>query len=138
MLKYHWVTLIVLCCLPTLVQAQNSSDRYTLQERCGKQAATTFKSDWGGNISNTDKGQVIANYENHYSERLNKCFYLEISETFEKGKSESFKLFRLYDINEDKEYATYMSGAPLHCVVDEEICHSEQEFKQLIKQFMEN
>ena len=69
---------------------------------------------------------------------MNKCFYLEISETFEKTKSGTFKSLRLYDINENKEYATFMSGVMLHCVVDGETCRSEQEFMQLIKKFMEN
>jgi hypothetical protein len=39
----------------------------------------------------------------------NKCFYLEVSTTYEKrnGKTETYKLMRLYDINENKEYAAY-------------------------------
>ncbi len=117
--------------------AELIQERYMLQERCGKQAAVASKSEWGGNIKNTEHGQIIANYQNHYSERLNKCFYLETSTTFEKykGKSESLKLMRLYDINENREYATYGVGI---CSVDETQCRSEQEFMQLIKKFMEN
>jgi hypothetical protein len=117
--------------------AQSNSERYMLQERCGKQAAATFKSEWSGNITNTDKGQIIANYQNHYSEQLNKCFYLETSTAFEKynGKTESLKSMRLFDINENKEYATYGIG---QCMVEDTVCRSEPEFLQLIKKYMEN
>jgi hypothetical protein len=120
------------------VFAQSNQERYILQERCGKQAAATFKSEWASNVTNTDKGQVVANYQNHYSERLNKCFYLEISTTYEKvkDKTESLKMMRLYDINENKEYANYTGG--LLCTVNGTSCGSEQEFTQLIKQYMEN
>src|SRR5260370_30387717 len=117
-----WFLLLFAC--PAF--AQSNEERYILQERCGKQAAATFKSEWNGNIVNTDKGQIIANYQNHYSERLNKCFYLETSTTYEKykGKSESIKMMRLYDINENKEYANYTEG--MLCTVDGTSCASEQ------------
>jgi hypothetical protein len=118
-------------------EAQTNAERYALQERCGKQAAAAFKNEWGGNITNTIKGQIVANYQNHYSERLNKCFYLETSTTYEKanGKVESLRVMRLYDINENKEYGMYGVG---QCVVDDALCRSEQEFLQLIKKYMEN
>jgi hypothetical protein len=29
-------------------------------------------------------GQTLFNYENHYSARLNKCFFLEIAVTYER------------------------------------------------------
>ena len=102
---------LLFCALPCCAHGQSAAERYMLQERCGKQAAATFKLDWVSNITNIATGQIVANYENHYSERLNKCFYLEVSTIYEKkeDKTASSKTMRLFDINENKEYATYMT-----------------------------
>jgi hypothetical protein len=118
--------------------AQSNQERYLLQERCGKQAAATFKNEWGSNITNSNRGQTVASYQNHYSERLNKCFYLEISTTTYQNKNggpESSKLMQLFDINENRQYATYLDAL---CKVDDTTCGSEQEFMQLIKKYLEN
>jgi hypothetical protein len=112
-----------------------------LQERRGKQASEMFKNDWGGQITNTKEGQIIANYQNHYSERFNKCFYLEISTAYQKlnGKSETYRTLRLYDINENREYAAYEGGTYGGSrKVDDVQCGSEQDFLQLIKKYMDN
>jgi hypothetical protein len=136
-----WLPALVLVCVSVAgacpVYGQSNQERYMLQERCGKQAAATFKNEWGGNITKVESGQIIANYQNHYNERLNKCFYLEMSTTYQilNGKPERFKIMRLVDINENKEYATYLDNL---CKVDETVCRSEQEFMQLIKTYMEN
>ena len=45
------------------------------------------------------------NYENHFSQRLNKCLFLEILVVVEKGKWS--KQMRLFDLNENKEYGSY-------------------------------
>ena len=56
-----------------VVYAEPNKVLYELQERCGRQAADTFKKEIGGNITDTSQGQMVANLENHYSARLNKC-----------------------------------------------------------------
>ena len=122
------------------VLAQTKEERYLLQERCGKQAAATFKTDWGGNVVNANGSQIRANYQNHYNERLNKCFYLESSTTYKSG-AEPFKTLRLFDINENKEYATFGGTATrgdLICSVGDEHCSSEQEFMQLLAPYMKD
>jgi hypothetical protein len=52
------------------------------------------------------------------------------------NRPESFKMMRLFDINENKEYATYADGGT--CFVDDSRCASEQQFKQLIERYMQN
>ena len=64
-----------------VAQAQTATERYNLQDRCGKVAAEVFAKEWGTGFSNTANGQAIAQYRNHYNFRLNKCFYLELSIT---------------------------------------------------------
>jgi hypothetical protein len=83
------------------------------------------------------------NYENHYSSRLNKCFLLEIADVYEKGKSVSTRNMRLFDLNDNKEYGTFVSGfsdgcVPVSCFVQDQLCQSESEWRQLVKQFMED
>jgi hypothetical protein len=45
---------------------------HELQERCGNQAANTFKNELGENITKTSQGTTIANYENHISAFISK------------------------------------------------------------------
>jgi hypothetical protein len=44
----------------TVAQAQTPTEKYDLQERCGKFAAEVFVKEWGTGFSNTDNGQTIA------------------------------------------------------------------------------
>jgi hypothetical protein len=53
--------------------AQPNKEQYELQERCGKQTAEVFVKRWGSGVKNSVAGQSVANYENHYNSRLNKC-----------------------------------------------------------------
>lgn len=120
--------------------SQSNQERYALQERCSKQAAATFKAEWGGNTVNSNGGQIRASYQNHYNERLNKCFYLEISTTYKRG-AETFKTLRLFDINENREYATFAgteTQGDLICSIDEVHCSSEQEFLRLLDRYMKD
>jgi hypothetical protein len=114
---------------------------YELKERCGRQAAETFNKEWGSNVvNNKDGGQTVANFQNHYNARLNKCFYLEIATTYERDKK-PFESLRLFDLLDNKEYATFLVGGGLtlmHCEVGDRHCTSEAEWRELIKPFMED
>ena len=81
--------------------AQSLKEKYELSAQCGMLAAETFRKYWGSGISTSSTGQIIGKYENHYNYRLNKCFYLEISDSYERGKS-PFRLMRLYDLDEQR------------------------------------
>jgi hypothetical protein len=118
--------------------AQPNKELYELQERCGRRAEETFKKEWGTNIVNTAYGQIIGSYENHYSPRLNKCFYLESSTSYERkdNKSTSLKGLRLFDLNDNKEYATFIEG--LTCDVRGQQCRSEAEWRELVKPYMDD
>jgi hypothetical protein len=132
--------LVVMLLMAGTAQAQPNKEQYELQERCGKRAAEVFAKDWPSGVSNTASGQTIGNYENHYNSRLNKCIYLEISNAFQRGKSPS-RLMRLFDINENREIATYSKSegdAFIICVVQDKGCQTEAEWRTLIKPFMED
>jgi hypothetical protein len=132
--------LVALLLFGTAAHAQPNKEQYELQERCGKRAAEVFAKDWPNAVSNTASGQTIGNYENHYNSRLNKCIYLEIGNTYERGKSPS-RVMRLFDINENREIATYSKSegdAFVICVVQGNGCRTEAEWRALIKPFMED
>jgi hypothetical protein len=115
---------------------------YELQERCGRQASETFKMEHGSNVTNTSEGQTVANYENHYNARLNKCFYLEIAMIFPRTKDRKMSTsLRLFDLHENREFGSYFrfdGGPVMQCAVDEKSCGTEQEWRALTKPFMED
>jgi hypothetical protein len=114
-------------------QAQSLKEKYELSERCAKQAAETFAKDWEG-----QSPSQRANYENRYNSRLNKCFYMEVT-YHERGK-EPLRAMRLYDLNENREIAGYheWGNALVYCWVQEKKCRNEEEWRALIKPFMED
>jgi hypothetical protein len=96
------------------VQFQSPKEQYELSERCGKQAAENFKEIWGEPNyfgKGTATAQAIITYENHYSLRLNTCFYLQTRFVTEI----KFKELLLYDLHENREIASYR-GPFLCCV----------------------
>ena len=100
--------------------AQPNKKPYELQERCDKRAAEVFAREYNP-TSDAKDGQTLFSYENHYSTRLNKCFFLEITVSYEKEKSTSSKIMRLFDLNDNRVYGTFVSGptesTPVTCVV---------------------
>jgi hypothetical protein len=123
-------------------QAQSLKEKYELSAQCGMLAAETFRKYWGSGISTSSSGQITAKYENHYNYRLNKCFYLEISDSYERGKS-PFRLMRLYDFQESREIGVFVGTTVFleektaHCSVQGKQCKSEEEWRALIKPFMD-
>jgi hypothetical protein len=84
---------------------------------------------------------VRSEHRLHYSEKLNKCFYLEVTTIISNGNS-SLQL-RLFDHNENKEYGSYYAtngGTPgyVGCIVKEALCTSEKEWRQLAKPYLED
>lgn len=117
--------------------AQTAKEKYELQERCGRRAAEVFKQDFGQNITTTGSGaQVIANYENHYNGRLNRCLIFEDSTTYlwDNGKHIVTRVLVIADVNENKALANF---DPLKCKVQDKECHSEGEWRAMVKPLME-
>lgn len=123
----------------TVAQAQSSIEIYTLQERCGKQAAAAFAKDYTP-VQNTKAGQRILNYENHYSRQLNKCFFLEIMVHVDNGKWA--KQLRLFDLNANEEFGSYFDSDStpgyVNCIVRDQRCSSEKEWRILAKPYLED
>jgi len=124
---------------------------YELQERCSKRAEEVFKDD--GRVTRAGNGQpVVFDFENHFSLILQKCFALETTLIFpthkaSKGKEQAIVAYFLLDVNEHRSVASFMkvfgTKAPTAesrtaiCFVDGKKCQSEDEFRALIKPYME-
>jgi hypothetical protein len=127
------VALLSLVLLASGAQAQSLKENYELSERCGKRAEEVF-----ARAKAETTGLTIAadNYENHYNSRLNKCFYLE---SHERGAMRSLMLI---DLNDHKEMGAYIGQSsvqdPIKCVLQGKQCKSEEEWRALIKPFMED
>jgi hypothetical protein len=69
--------------------------------------------------------------------RLNKCFLLEENTmtTRDQGKTYQTKLLTLVDVHGNKVVGSF---SPINCDVQEIKCHSEPEFRTLIRTFMQD
>ena len=100
------VAIAGLLCFSAYVSAQPNKQSYEPQEQCGKRAAEVFEREYGP-VSDDKDGQTLFNYENHYSPRLKKCFFLEIAMSYEREEEKpGSKIMRLFDLNENREYGT--------------------------------
>lgn len=126
-------------CLISAAHAQPDKVLYELQERCGKLAAEVFQREWGGQHMVTVKdGYITADYENHYSPRLNKCFYLQKSNSV--SKTMGVQSLDLYDLNENRQLGNFTTGTRIgieQCQVQGKTCRSEEEWRELAKPFLE-
>lgn len=131
------------------VCAEPDKVQYELQERCGKRSEEAFQALHAGltcctAIRDTDDGQSIETFQNHYSAALNKCFYLEVltSQNYKKLPRYTSTLMTLYDLHEHKEYASFYkrsdSHLPTECRVGDKVCRSESEWNDLLKPYMEH
>ena len=116
-----------------------------LQEKCATQAQKQFDElGWNKN--------PMADFANHYSARLNKCF-IEVEYTDTRTvRGEIITSKNVSDAFEGKVYGNYTWSTekgtkfwevpPLECKVtlpsgEEKVCDSADEFDELVKQYME-
>jgi hypothetical protein len=116
------------------VWAEPNAVLYQLQERCGKTAAEVFRRDYE-NVTIKGAENWHFNYQAHYNAHLNKCFFLEISKSFEKNNTTSYRLF---DLLENREYGGFSEiNNYVFCNVLDTACMSKTEWDNLIKPYME-
>jgi hypothetical protein len=126
------VAFLSLGLLASGAQAQTIRQKYELSERCGKQVAKVFAK---------SEHLFPARYENHYSFRLKTCFYLVTIDI--RGEAPA-KTMTLFNLNENREIASYtrLDGPQGFCfgqgMPDDAWCGSEEEWRSLIKPFMED
>jgi len=105
---------------------------YQLQQNCVKLALATFNRETGNDEDRVD-------YRAHYNARLNKCFYAEtyISPT-PRGIN---KWVYLSDLQENRIYGGFHKSTNIglfYCNLEDKECHSEAEWTELVKPYMED
>jgi len=97
----------------------------------------------------TDTGWTFTTYQSHYNSRSNKCFYLLKREGHRENYRDSrglYKIIMLIDLHENRGIGSYegmttertMEEKTFDCLVQEKKCKSEEEWRALIKPFMED
>jgi hypothetical protein len=128
------IGVLVSLVLASGAQAQSLKEKSELSEQCGKKAAELFEKSWG------KREDELNHYESHYNSRLNKCFYVEWTNSLKDGFPFFYSI--LYDLNENKEYGSYamwmkFPEKPL-CQVQMKSCESQDEWAELIKPFIKD
>ena len=109
-----------------------------LQDKCAKQAAAVFKdSGWAD--------ESMAGYQNHYNERLDKCFVMMVNTKDVSGKLRHIR--RLTDAFEGRELGYFWkdvtdTAGVIDCRVtlpsgQEQHCRAVEEFDQLVKVYVQ-
>ena len=113
---------------------------YELQERCGKRSDERFRTEYGNGISADKDWNTMFGYVNHYNKKLNKCFILITGTSYPTDKKGNvIRMKNLYDINENKEYASFVTVKEkiTDCKALETNCKSEDKWDELAKPYME-
>jgi len=124
--------------LATGAQAQSPKEK-ELIERCGKQAEEAFEKRLKSEVSQ-EGHQITWGRENHYNSRLKKCLFLEAREDVERGVRER-KQLKLIDLQDNREIGVYVfiyRQSTTACSVQGKECTNEEEWRALIKPFMED
>ena len=131
-------------------KAQSPKQKSELSEQCRKRANEVFKKKRDGHVSvPADTGWTYTTYQSHYNSRSNKCFYLLKREGHRENYRDNrglYKIIMLIDLNENRGIGSYegMTTEPImeektfDCLVEQQRCKSEEEWRALIKPFMED
>jgi len=116
----------------TMAAAEPNITLYQLQKNCEKLAVETFNRQTAD-----DEGRV--DYRAHYNTRLNKCFYAEtyISPTPVGVNTWVY----LSDLQENRIYGGFHRSANIglfYCSLQDKECHSEVEWIDLVKPYIED
>ena len=103
-----------------------------LQKNCEKLAVETFRRETAH-----DKDRV--DYRAHYNARLNKCFY---AETYISPTPVGINMWvYLSDLQENRIYGGFHRSTNIglfYCNLQHKECHSEAEWNELVKAYMED
>ena len=141
-----WIVLIlVLTAIPVYAQST-----LALQEKCAEGAKTFFFeriNSYGGKwgLYRDESGLGSNNFESHYNKKLDKCF-IRIENVYSSKKDDDpiYYSIELFDVFEGKQYGCFwreqyrnFNWPVTRCEVGTKQCTNEQEFKNLIRLYME-
>ena len=127
-----------------IISGANAQSTLALQEKCAEGAKKFFFEFKGQYRSDSD---LYLDYTSHYNKNLDRCLiYISVSTLTKGGKEENLGLY-LFDVFEAGTQSKSLAYGRFQkfpdrtkipiCKVGDKICHSEAEFKALIKPYME-
>jgi hypothetical protein len=140
MKKLLFLLAVVSLLIPISVNAQST---LALQEKCHEGAKKFFFEFKGQYRSDSD---LWPDYTSHYNKKLDRCFIHISVFTLTKGGTGEILSQYLFDVFEAGEQSISLAYGRFQyfpdrtktpvCIVGDKICHSEAEFKALIKPYM--
>ena len=140
-----FIGLLILSGIP-VAHSSEKSQLYDLQEKCGIRAEQLYANEFAQTLlDQSDQGDQgesgFYNYVNHYNVKLNRCYMLVSSKPNPNEDTGLNVAIQLIDVNEHNAFAFYSAGSNdkelTECFVQDKQCHSLDEWKKLIKPFME-
>ena len=131
--------LFLLFPIHVFAEAISAKDLYELQDICSKTCGDWFEKEWGNGKVKTDDGFMTSTYQSHYNKTMNKCFILHKTTSFSnKPNSNVMESEGIWDIqsNEDYGYFDSLNNALMVCDVRGVKCKSHNEWKSLIRTYM--
>jgi hypothetical protein len=116
----------------TMAAAEPNVTLYQLQKNCEKLAAETFNRETADDEDRID-------YRAHYNARLNKCFYAETYISLTPVGVNTWVY--LSTLQENRIYGGFHRSTNIglfYCSLQEKECHSEVEWNELVKPYMED
>jgi len=126
----------------------NGQSTLALQKQCAEEAKKFFLEN--GNklgVWSDQKDTYMGSFECHYNKKLDKCFILAQTTTYSKNKKEDdpvWYFLDLFDVFEGKRYGIFIreqhknfNWPVRQCEVNGKICSNEEEFRNLIRPYME-
>jgi hypothetical protein len=135
--------------LTTALADKSKQEGLALQEKCAVQAEKVFR-DLGYKFNNSSQSLDSNILQSHFNPRLNKCFMTLEANAYTSGQLGQQRF--LLDAYEQREYGEYFwvsdkvkkywEVKPVMCkeipvAGDEQFCHSEDEYKAIVKRYME-
>ena len=119
--------------------AATADEEYTLSERCLQNARAHWESTYK-NEAEKNKTSTWVDYENHYSRKLGKCFFMEIRAT-DQSDGRVFMKYQLFDFLDHKGIGFFWgfqnSQNTSGCKVKGTVCSNKIEWDILIRPYME-
>jgi hypothetical protein len=116
----------------TMAAAEPNVTLYQLQENCEKLAAETFRRERANDEDRVD-------YRAHYNARLKKCFY---AETYISPTPVGINMWvYLSDLQDNRIYGGFHRSTNIglfYCNLQNQQCHSETEWNELVNPYMED
>jgi hypothetical protein len=122
----------ILMLTATMAVTEPNVALYQLQANCDRLAAETFRREMAYDDDRVD-------YRAHYNARLNKCFYAETYISRTHGGTNIWVY--LSDLQENRIYGGFHESTDFgmfYCDVHGTECHSDAEWSQLVRPYMED